>query len=492
MGDGLEVLKRNFHIPAQVLKEGSNTFSINMPADLGIAADVVHLESFAVEYQAAIKAENENFQFKGRGSHFRVRHLASPSPLVYAVTQDNVYHLSTIQIFEDKGNGLQAILPHPNPSAGVATFFLSQSHQLLHADLSPSHREVDILNHQADYLIIAHPNFMSSLGPLVQAKTNQGFQVFITDTEQIYGEFSHNQVDAQAIADYIAYAKRNMGTQYVLLVGGDSYDYKNYLNIGSMSFVPTKYVRTGNLVTFAPSDAALADTTGDGFPDIAIGRLPVRTAEELQTIIAKTLKFGQSQYENLGLFAAGSDESSISFTGFSQHLQSLTPLDWTSEEAYIDVLGVSGAKTKIIDTVNQGISFLNFFGHSGPTVWTFENLFSAQDASQLQNAHAPTVVTQWGCWNTYFVAPTYNTMAHKFLLSGPQGAAAVIGASTLTSVSSEKQFAPIFFKELFRKGQSLGQALLNAKQLTKESYPELKDIYFGIHLLGDPSLILNP
>ena len=44
----------------------------------------------------------------------------------------------------------------------------------------------------------------------------------------------------------------------------------------------------------------------------------------------------------------------------------------------------------------------------------------------------PSLVIQWGCWNTYHVAPEYDTLAHRLLLAGPQGAAAVVGSSTLT------------------------------------------------------------
>lgn len=491
-GNGLEVLSHTFDIAPYLLREGSNTLRIDLPADLGLAADVFHLEAFTVSYEAGLKTTNNRVQFEGDQGFYQVKLENSNLPLAYAATAQHVYHLTNLRINENKDGSIATILVHPNPREGLASFFLSQDQKLLIPELRLPIPHVDILGGKTDYLIISHPNFIPGLGPFVQAKSQQGFRVQVVDVEQIYREFSDSQVDADAIAAYIAYAKDRMNTRYVLLVGGDSYDYKNFLNLGSMSFIPTRYVRTGAIVGHAPSDASLADTDDDGISDVAIGRFPVRTLEELSYMINKTLHFKDAQHSFDSLFVAGSDENSISFTGFSDYLQTFLPAEWGRNRAYIDDLGVANTRDKLTQTLNQGLAFLNFFGHSGPTVWTFENLFSADQAGQLQNYQAPALVTQWGCWNTYFVAPAYNTMAHKFLLSGNQGAAAVIGASTLTSVSSEKPFAPKFFQQLFQPGQTLGEALLRAKQETMDSYPDLKDIYLGIHLLGDPAMVLNP
>ena len=48
---------------------------------------------------------------------------------------------------------------------------------------------------------------------------------------------------------------------------------------------------------------------------------------------------------------------------------------------------------------------------------------------------------QWGCWNTYYVDPVNAYLVQSFLFSGDRGAAAVLGASTLTDSSSEQLFS---------------------------------------------------
>lgn len=112
------------------------------------------------------------------------------------------------------------------------------------------------------------------------------------------------------------------------------------------------------------------------------------------------------------------------------------PDTWASHTIFLDNYPVEFAYQDLIQQLNQGPTLVNFIGHSGPTAWTFNGLFDDDDAASLTNIH-PSIVMQWGCWNTYHVFPTYDTLSHRFLLSGPRGAAAVIGAATLTTQASD-------------------------------------------------------
>ncbi len=110
----------------------------------------------------------------------------------------------------------------------------------------------------------------------------------------------------------------------------------------------------------------------------------------------------------------------------------------------------------------------------------------------MTNYGQPTLVTQWGCWNTYYVSPDYNTLAHRFLLSGDQGAAAVLGASTLTLSSSEELLGQKLMPYLLQPGMTVGQAVHAAKRDLAASNPELPDVLLGWTLLGDPALQVVP
>jgi len=106
----------------------------------------------------------------------------------------------------------------------------------------------------------------------------------------------------------------------------------------------------------------------------------------------------------------------------------------------------------------------------------------------------PAVVTQWGCWNTYYVSPSNQTLGHSFLTSGDRGAAAVLGASTLTTAESERRLGLRIFAELMVPGRRLGDAVVKAKQdLARDAGTEgLLDVLIGWTLLGDPTIEVIP
>ena len=117
--------------------------------------------------------------------------------------------------------------------------------------------------------------------------------------------------------------------------------------------------------------------------------------------------------------------------------------------AYVDDLGTRGARNIVTDQINQGVTLTSFFGHSSTNQWSFNGLFTGNDAANLNNVGRPTVVMQWGCWNAYYVSPNEDSMGHRFMMEGEQGAVAVMGASTLTDANSERQLARLVFCLLY-------------------------------------------
>jgi hypothetical protein len=285
-------------------------------------------------------------------------------------------------------------------------------------------------------------------------------------------------------------ASKHLGTRFVLLVGGDSYDYKDYLGLGSMSFIPSLYVTTGLVVSFAPGDPLFGDIDGDGVPEIAVGRLPVRTSQELETAIGKILDYEVKSYGRTLLAATDAYDRNMgmSFQQASDRLLSTVDASWLIENADMDELGLTDARNKLMSTLNQGVAFSQYFGHSAPTMWSFERLFTMTDAKGLLNEGRPAVIAQWGCWNTYYVDPYYNTLGHELMLSGDRGAAAVLGAATLTATESDIALGEHFLPRVVQAENTIGMALVEAKQRLAEEHPDMIDVIYGWTILGDPAL----
>ena len=101
-------------------------------------------------------------------------------------------------------------------------------------------------------------------------------------------------------------------------------------------------------------------------------------------------------------------------------------------------------------------------------------------------------MVQWGCWNTYYVSPRTETLANALLLSGDRGAAAVLGATTLTEDVAENELGKLLMGRLTETGKPMGLAILEAKQELATSQPGYSDVLLGWNLLGDPALVVEP
>src|SRR5205823_14582689 len=72
--------------------------------------------------------------------------------------------------------------------------------------------------------------------------------------------------------------------RYVALAGAGTLDYRNLLGYGD-NLVPPLLVRSDS--GLFPSDNQLGDVDGDGLPEVAVGRIPVLSAAELDAYTAK-------------------------------------------------------------------------------------------------------------------------------------------------------------------------------------------------------------
>ncbi len=133
-----------------------------------------------------------------------------------------------------------------------------------------------------------------------------------------------------------------------------------------------------------------------------------------------------------------------------------------------------------------------FVGHSDDWEWTYLGLFDTTDAAALTNYDKPTVVTQWGCWNTWYVNPYYDNLGHILMLTGTNGGAAVLGATTLSYDESELALGNLLTPRMVQPGLSIGAALQEAKAELAASQPDARDVLLGWTLLGDPYLMIQP
>jgi len=485
--DGLPEQVISVALPANLLVNGGNTLQLTLPGDTTAAYDGMYLDKFSLTYQRTFQAQDGRLTFTDSGKVFTVTNLPTRNVTVYRLDKKGPVRLSRLQ-----AQASDSTFNVTFAGTGQSATYLVSAVESLYVPAFQAPRPTAALNRPAQYLIISHPDFIAGLQPLIRARQAQGLTVNVVDVNDVYAQYGYGIFDPRAIQQYISFARKNLGTQYVLLVGGDTYDYRNYLGRNSISFIPSLYASTGPYVKFVPADPLFADGNGDNVPDLAIGRFPVRTNAELDLMVSKTLAYAGKNYGRTAVFASDKFDGIVNFKNINLGFAANLPAGWTTENIHLDDLTVTAAQEQLIAAMNRGAALVTFTGHSGPSSWTFSNLFNTTMAASLTNAGRPFVVVQWGCWNTYYVNPTQNFLVQSLLFSGDKGAAAVLGASTLTDSESENLLGQLFTPRLVMPGASIGQALFQAKVELAQSHPDLLDVLLGWSLMGDPALVVEP
>ena len=494
--DGLTLQRVRLDVPENLITD-SNTLTLKVNADTGFAADVVLLDGYTVNYQRLSNAVSGELKFgtvsngsngasdRIFGGDFEVRGgfaingmngLASVWTQMGAIVQ------------RDEVSGSMVV------DARVTDLILAETSQLLRPAVVAA-TPGNIYTTPTDYLIITHPLFESELTPLIALQQSRGYSVRVLRTDEIYAAKSDYAPSPQAIREVIS----QINPRFVLLVGGDSYDYHDYLGVGSQSYLPTFYHAADQIVRFAASDALYSDANDDGAPERALGRIPARTVPELRLAISSIVQRGNTPATRY-LAVAGASNAAEHFDIHSRSLLSYLRQGQPKEFALVDELGITAARAKAAAGLGGEADWVNYLGHSSPNRWASQNLLDTSQLSGINRSGIPAVVSQWGCWNNYFVLPDQDTMAHALMLRSNRLASSVIGSTSLAEDASHMALGTRFF-DLVEDGRigdrdgkvinTLGEALMAAKADLIDSNPENIESNYSITLFGDPAAVLR-
>ena len=346
----------------------------------------------------------------------------------------------------------------------------------------------DTLN-AADFIIVSHRNFLERINPLKLLRENKGLKVMVVDVDDIYDEFSYGNKSTQAIKDFLLYShtKWQSGPRFALFVGDSSFDHKNYLGAGDFDFVPSRFIDTFWMETV--SDDWFADFDGDGIAEIALGRLPVRTADETSRIIDKIVSYGIVPAARNILLVSDLNDG-IDFQSGLAGIRNLIPAGFNLAEIDRGAIETSDARRELIERINRGLALLTYFGHGNVDQWR-GGLLTSSDATSLANGINRPVVFAITCLNGYFQDPVLDSLAESFIKAERGGAIAVWASSGLCEAWPQSRLNEEMYRALFSPSStgiavSLGEAALKAKSSISDVEVRLTYILFG-----DPTLSLQ-
>ena len=368
----------------------------------------------------------------------------------------------------------------------------------------------------ADYIIICHDDLLEAIQPLARYRSSQGLAVATVPLSDIYNEFGAGVVSPQAIRDFLRYAYREWrrpAARFVLLVGGANYDGRDYLQTGVRDLLPAYPVRVYDSIE-TPTDAYYVCVAGnDHVPEMAIGRLPFSTPEEVRLMCDKIIGFESqpdggewrgrvvlvadhelelaqpSSYESvMEAVMSGCALAGLQTRAFSVRSTGVSPtLSVDENRAKVR----ESITTPLLAALDEGCALVDFEGHGNYDYLSRQWVLRSQDVTGLRNGVRLPVVTLVTCFAGAFdypLAESGKCLAAQLLLAPTGGAIAVIGPTRLGGDC----FDVPFFGQLFQAREHLlGEPFARAKVSMTQRQAGLWDRVENYNLLGDPATRLR-
>jgi len=363
-------------------------------------------------------------------------------------------------------------------------------------------------------------------GILVQAKrlaafrkSNDGLDVLVVTTQQVYNEFASGVRDVSAIRDMVKmfYDRNPEKMKYLLLFGKGTYA-NNVDNPNNYNLIPTyqsaeSLAEAGSYVTddfFGWMNWTRYEW--DNLLDIGVGRFPIRNADEAKILVDKLINYVNPQHDgdwkDILTFVAD-DEDANTHVSQSDQLATMVGNQYPFfqiRKIYLDAYKQTStsigdrypdANAALNNQINTGTLLVNYTGHGSHIQLAHEVIIDVSIIRSWKNTHRLPLFITATCSFSRFDDVDLQSMktivsAGEEILLNPMGGG--IGLFTTTRlVYASDNFAlnRAFFNYVFTKDASgnymrLGDIMRLAKN--DVSYTNINRLNFT--LLGDPSMIL--
>jgi len=370
---------------------------------------------------------------------------------------------------------------------------------------------------KSKFIIITAKDFKDQANRLKNYRENESkvkISTTVIDVDDIFNEFSCGMKEPSAIRDFLRYAYDNWSVkpEYVLLFGDGDYDYKNIEGIGGNFVIPFETNEfLYEIDSYASDDYYSAIIGNDSKPDLAIGRLPVRSASSANSFIDKIIDYETNSergpWRNLITLVADDaktsegDEPNMHTPQSETLANSYIPNSFDLKKIYLAayptvITGLGRRKPEvnqaIIDAINEGTVLLNFVGHGNPELWTHEQVFvQSVTIPQLKNKDyffltAPT------CEFGYYDKTGGQSAAEDLVLKENSGAIGTFSSDRPVFSTNNALLNQAFYEKMLKSTRdtlNLPIPIGKAYFLTKSIYNDSNSLKF--HLFADPTMRLQ-
>jgi hypothetical protein len=363
-------------------------------------------------------------------------------------------------------------------------------------------------------VIVTHPLFREQADSLAEFhRTQNNLTVTVVDVNQIFTEFGCGRRDLTAIRDFMKmlYDKGypDNSPRYLLLFGDGTYDPKNRITANDNFIPPYESNEYLSLTISYVSDdyfGIMGDAEGNamnGSIEIGIGRLPVNTVEQAQSVFNKIRKYSSindstmADWKNTITFIADDPDSNL-------HMQQADQLADTVKkkypvfnvkkiynDAYRFTSSPSGLRSPdcekaITQAVLDGAAVFSYTGHGGEDGWSDTKILTVKDINNWNNNYRLPVFITATCEFGRFDNPNRPTGGELVITKPDGGAIAIFTTTRKAFASANIQLSASFFSNLKSVNGDANQKMGDLIRIVKNK--NNNNIYIrNFDLLGDPA-----
>ncbi len=485
--EGLAAASGTFPVDPALLVDGNNALNVVVLGSPSVSMDLVYVNALDLSFRREARAVAGSVRWRSAqpGLH-RASGFAGPARVAVDVTDPDAprWILGATDDLDDTtffpagwGRGEYLLL---EPTAAPAPIRIDAN----------SASRWSSPDHGADWIAVAHPSLLEAIRPLAEHREATGLRTALVDVTDLYDEFSFGRVDPLAIRAFVSTAWHGWiePRPRALLLAGDA-----TMDLGQTGadLVPSIVARTAILV--CPADNLFATVDGDDLvPDLAVGRLPVRTPAQAAAVVAKILAYETAMAgewsERVDLVADNRDV--YDFKAWSRELAGVLAGPFVLRESYVDDLPAAEVRARVLAAFDEGRLLVHYAGHGSGTAWASEPLFTDADvAARAAHARLPIVVSM-NCLNGQFAFPSWESFGEVLVETPGRGAIAFWGSSAMTEAASQRRLSRAFAEALVGgRTTTLGDAIL-AGYAAVEDVGNYQDLLHSWVVLGDPALQL--
>ncbi|MFO7841728.1 MAG: C25 family cysteine peptidase [Fidelibacterota bacterium] len=354
---------------------------------------------------------------------------------------------------------------------------------------------------QGDYLIVTHKDFYEKTQELAEHKRSMGFTPVIYELERIYDEYNYSNESPYALKKFLTDAYHNWSSppRYVLFIGDTKTE--NPLPV-------IKYQSAGSRGAVL-AEPWFVDIDDDFVMEMALGRLPVSTEDELDSIITKIKVFDKRetppQHQNRTALLTGPEATFK--VQMEDYINTVSPDHVQTDRLYLYDSHVTGdfdaglyATDTLVNFINDGIYCINYLGHGGGYTW--DNYVLPYSAFEEFSFVRPFIVNSFTCFTNSF---SNDNAIGEMLIRHPRAGVSVLSSTGYGWLNSNyyvyKKVTQFMYEDQMSHGDAMRHALTDYFFSTFGRNANFRDnvdgqivykyfrksLYYQMCILGDPS-----